>query len=254
MNGDRMTDDEDALSRRLLFQRSTLGAGSWALASLLGSPAAAGPAIPTAAKRAGALTALDFAPRAKRVIMLFMSGAPSQIELFDPKPVLSARAGEELPESVRGGTTPTAMGAPGLPLLLVGSAHGTIRDPKTGLEFSEHLPHLNAAAHKMAVVRSVSTDPINHDPAVTFFNSGRPQPGRPSLGSWAAYGLGSDNENLPTFVVLLSGAGGQPLLSRYWHQGFLPGGCQGAPFQSTNEPVLFTSDPPGVDRAGRRSM
>ena len=158
-------------------------------------------------------------PRAKRVIYLFMSGAPSHIDLFDHKPKLAELTGTELPASVRGGQRITGMTSGQAQLLCVGSPFKFGKFGKNGTELLELLPHLSKVVDEIAVVRSMFTEPINHDPAVTFIGTGNQQPGRPTVGAWVSYGLGSENKNLPSFV-LLSGGGGQPLQARYWGNGF----------------------------------
>ncbi len=240
-------------TRRQFLGRSTAGIGVMALASLLDRDLfAAGPSEPWKTK--GALPALHFAPKAKRVIYLFMSGAPSQIDLFDPKPVLKARTGEELPASVRNGQRITGMTSGQAQLLMVGASHDFKAFGQSGAELSVNLPHLGEIVDDIAIVRSMHTDPINHDPAVTFLLTGNQQPGRPTVGSWVSYGLGSENANLPEYVVLLSGGGGQPLLSRYWGNGFLPSKYQGVSLRSTGDPVLYVSNPDGIDPAVRRQL
>jgi hypothetical protein len=237
-------------TRRQFLGRSTAGIGVMALASLLDRDLFA--ADPRATP--GALRATHFAPKAKRVIYLFMSGAPSQIDLFDPKPVLKQRTGQELPASVRNGQRITGMTSGQSELLMVGASHEFRRSGQSGAEVSELLPHLGEIVDDVAIVRSMHTDPINHDPAVTFLLTGNQQPGRPTLGSWVSYGLGSENANLPEYVVLLSGGGGQPLLSRYWGNGFLPSKFQGVSLRSTGDPVLYVSNPEGIDPAARRQL
>ena len=239
-------------TRRQFLGRSTTGIGVMALASLLNRDLFAGGA--DGWKTQGALPELHFAPKAKRVIYLFMSGGPSQIDLFDPKPVLKQRTGEELPASVRNGQRITGMTSGQSQLLMVGGSHDFQRFGQEGVEISTKLPHLGEIVDDIAIIRSVYTDPINHDPAVTFLLTGHQQPGRPTLGSWASYGLGSENKNLPEYVVLLSGGGGQPLLSRYWGNGFLPSKYQGVSLRSTGDPVLFVSNPEGIDPASRRQL
>ena len=244
-----------ATTRRQFLGRSTTGIGVIALASLLNEDLLAGTgSSSTALPAGGALGRLHFAPKAKRVIYLFMSGGPSHIDLFDPKPTLDKRTGEELPASVRGGQRITGMTSGQSKLLMVGGAAKFARHGESGAEISTFMPHLGSIADEISIVRSMHTDPINHDPAVTYLLTGNQQPGRPTLGSWLSYGLGSDNRNLPGYVVLISGAGGQPLLSRYWHNGFLPSSYQGAPFRSTGDPVLYVSNPDGIDPRVRRQV
>jgi hypothetical protein len=242
-----------ALTRRTFLTRSTTCLGGAALASLLnGRLSAEEPAADL--KSYGALPHLHFAPKAKRVIYLFQSGAPSHIDLFDPKPELTKRTGQELPSSVRGGQRITGMTSGQSQLLMVGPSNKFVRCGASGVEISELLPHTGKIVDDIALIRALYTEPINHDPAVTFLLTGNQQPGRPTLGAWAAYGLGSVNKNLPEFVALLSGGGGQPLLSRYWGNGFLPGRYQGVQFRSSGDPVLYVNNPPGVDAGTRRDL
>ncbi len=196
----------------------------------------------------------NFAPTAKRVIYLFQSGGPSQIELFDYKPKLAELRATELPESVRQGQRITTMtsGQGGLPIApsqFTFSQHG-----QNGTWVGDLLPHTAKVVDDLCIVRSMHTDAINHDPAITFLQTGSQQPGRPSMGAWLAYGLGSDAKDLPAFVVLLSGREGQPLYDRLWSSGFLPSTYQGVKFRSVGDPVLYLSDPPGMDRETRRNV
>jgi hypothetical protein len=237
------------LSRRTFLTHSTSCLGGVALLSLLRGEARAD-GDPLASH--GALPQLHFAPKAKRVIYLFQSGAPSHLDLFDPKPELTKRTGEELPSSVRMGQRITGMTSGQSSLPLVGPAHKFVRAGQCGVEIAETLPHLAEVMDDVCLIRSMHTEPINHDPAVTYLLTGHQQPGRPTVGAWLAYGLGSVNRNLPEYVVMLSGGGGQPLQTRYWGNGFLPGRFQGVQFRSTGEPVLHVSDPPGLDKEARR--
>lgn len=236
------------LNRRTFLRRSTTGLGALALASLL-KPRIFGAPAPGAA-----LPDLHFAPKAKRVIYMFMSGAPSHIDLFDHKPRLVDLTGTELPDSVRMGQRITGMTSGQKQLLCVGSPFKFARHGRSGAELSELLPHTASIADDIAIIRSMHTDPINHDPAVTYFGTGHQQPGRPTMGSWISYGLGSENANLPAFVVLLSGGGGQPLQTRYWGNGFLPGDHQGVQFRSQGDPILYVSNPKGISLQTRRRL
>ncbi|HTM54164.1 MAG TPA: DUF1501 domain-containing protein [Pirellulales bacterium] len=240
-----------AITRRTLLGQSARGLGAFALASLLNE--SSGLAAPTHGTH-GALPALHFAPKAKRVIYLFMSGAPSHIDLFDNKPKLKELTGEELPKSVRGDQRITGMTSGQAKLLMVGPAYDFKRYGQCGTEITEMMPHIGGIADDICLIRSMHTDPINHDPAVTYLLTGNQQPGRPTIGAWMAYGLGSVNKNLPEYVVLLSGGGGQPLLARYWGNGFLPSKYQGVQFRSTGDPVLYVSNPEGIDPATRREL
>ena len=238
------------LSRRAFLTRSTTGLGALALGSLL-SPRIFGSA---GAASTGALKTLQFPARAKRVIYLFQSGAPSHLDLFDPKEKLREMTGQELPPSVRMGQRITGMTAGQAVLKCVGPAYEFKRYGRHGVQLSSMLPHIGGIADDICLVRSMFTDPINHDPAVTYFGTGNQQPGRPTMGAWLAYGLGSANENLPTFVVLTSGSGGQALQARYWGNGFLPGNFQGVQLRSQGDPVLYVSNPPGLSGTARRQM
>lgn len=238
------------LNRRAFLTRAAGGIGTVALASLLQPKALANPASGIVS----ALAAPHIAPRAKRVIYLFQSGAPSHIDLFDPKPKLKELTGSELPKSVRGNQRITGMTSGQKQLLVVGSPFEFIPRGKCGMELSEILPHIGSVADDLCLVRSVNTDPINHDPAVTFFATGNQQPGRPTMGAWISYGLGSENQNLPGFVVLVSGGGGQPLQARYWGNGFLPSNYQGVQFRGTGDPVLYVSNPKGISAENRRRL
>ena len=240
-------------NRRTFLTRSTTGIGMAALASLLGKDLSAAAAAPGLAVP-GMLKTLHRAPKAKRVIYLFQSGAPSHMDLFDPKPHLRKVSGTELPASIRMGQRITGMTSGQKQFLCVGSAYPFKRYGKCGTEMSEILPGIGAVADELCLIRSMTTDPINHDPAVTFFATGNQQPGRPTMGSWTSYGLGSENANLPAYVVLLSGGGGQPLQARYWGNGFLPGQHQGVQFRGAGDPVLYVSNPPGMDGAIRRQL
>ena len=194
--------------------------------------------------------------KAARVIFLFQSGGPSHVDLFDPKPVLARRAGEEIPESVFNGQRVTGMVAhqksyQAMPSTFVFEPRG-----ECGMELSELLPFTGEVADELCLLRAVHTDAINHDPAITFFQTGSQLPGRPSLGAWVHYGLGSANQDLPAFVVLHSvaseGPAGQGLLARLWGSGFLPSRHQGVPLRPKGDPVLYLSDPPGITRGRRR--
>jgi hypothetical protein len=197
-----------------------------------------------------------FSPKAKRIIYLFQSGAPSQMDLFDPKPQMEAQRGKDLPNSVRNGQRLTGMSSgqksfPVAPSLFQFAQHG-----QSGMNFSELMPHMASLADEWCMVRSVHTEAINHDPAITFMQTGSQLAGRPSIGSWLSYGLGSVNSDLPAYVVLTSFGTGrkddQPLYDRLWASGFLPSQHQGVKFRNKGDPVLYLSNPPGVDRSMRR--
>ncbi len=245
-------DIEKILTRRAFLTRSTTGLGAMALATLF-QPSLFG-AAPAPSGAGGALKTLHFAPKAKRVIYLFQSGAPSHLDLFDHKPKLKEMTGEELPPSVRMGQRITGMTAGQSVLKCVGPAFDFQRYGKSGVELSSMIPNIGGIVDDIALIRSMHTDPINHDPAVTFFGTGNQQPGRPTMGAWLAYGLGSENQNLPAYVVLVSGSGGQSLQTRYWGNGFLPGNFQGVQLRSQGDPVLYVSNPPGLSGSARRQL
>lgn len=240
------------LTRRTFLTQSTTGLGALALATLLNPRLLAANSATNPAN--GALKTLHFAPKAKRVIYLFQSGAPSHLDLFDPKPKLKDMTGEELPPSVRMGQRITGMTAGQAVLKCVGSPYEFQRYGKSGVELSSLLPHTGGIVDDIALIRSMHVDAINHDPAVTFFGTGNQQPGRPTMGAWISYGLGSDNENLPAFVVLTSGSGGQALQARYWGNGFLSATYQGVQLRSQGDPVLYVSNPPGLSSTARRQL
>ncbi len=235
-------------NRREALSKFGMGMGSLALAELLGGPNAA-----AAPRPAAGLT--HFAPRAKRVIYLFQSGGPSQLDLFDYKPILNERNGEELPDSVRKGQRLTGMSVNQASLPLAGSIFKFARHGESGAWLSDLLPHTAKIADELCFVKSMYTEAINHDPAITFFQTGSQIAGRPSIGAWLSYGLGTENENLPSFVVLLTkGKGGQPLYSRLWGSGFLPSSNQGVQFRPGRDPVLYLENPRGVSAASRRAL
>src|SRR4051812_9185426 len=242
----------DALSRRQFLSRFGMGLGSVALGTLL-NPARGFAEI--ASPNHGVLNAPHFAPKAKRVIYLFMAGGPSQLETFDYKPLLNERNGQQLPDSVRQGQRLTGMSGNQASLPMAGSIFKFQQHGKSGAWVSELLPHTAKSIDDMCLVRSMYTEAINHDPAITFLQTGSQLSGRPSMGAWLSYGLGSDNQNLPSFVVLITpGKVDQPLYSRLWGSGFLPSEYQGVQFRSGKEPVLYLSNPPGITTASRRSM
>lgn len=245
-------DIEKILTRRAFLTRSTTGLGSIALASLL-QPSLLGSAAPIS-KTGGALGPLHFAPKAKRIIYLFQSGAPSHLDLYDPKPKLKEMTGKELPPSVRMGQRITGMTAGQSVLKCVGSPFEFKRFGRCGTEMNSLLTGIGGVADEIALVRSLHVDAINHDPAVTFIGTGNQQPGRPTMGAWLAYGLGSDNANLPAFLVLVSGSGGQSLQARYWGNGFLSADHQGVQLRSQGDPVLYVSNPPGLSSKSRRQL
>jgi len=240
-----------AASRRELLARGGLGFGGLALASLLAGEGrtdhAAGDAV------AGIPAGCHFAPRAKRVIYLFQSGGPSQLELYDHKPELVARTGEQLPDGIRGGQRLTGMSGNQSSIPMVGSALKFARYGQSGAWLSEALPFTAAVADRLCFVKGMHTESINHGPGVTFMQSGSQIPGRPSIGAWLDYGLGRSSDDLPSFVVLITkNKGGQPLMSHLWGAGFLPTQHQGVRFRSGGDPVLYLGNPPGVSAESRR--
>lgn len=198
---------------------------------------------------------LHFAPRAKRVIFLFQSGGPSHMDLFDHKPLLNRLHGSELPAEVRMGQRLTSMSGNQASLPLAGSPFSFQQHGQSGAWLSNVLPHTARVADDLCFVKSMYTEAINHGPAVTFMQTGSQFPGRPSMGAWIDYGLGSENENLPAFVVMVTkNKGGQPLVSRLWGSGFLPSRHQGVRFRSGKDPVLYLGNPNGIDTNSKRSM
>ena len=232
------------MTRRHFFSRTSTGLGIAALANLLQEDLRA----------EGGLPGLPhFPPKAKRVIYLFQSGAPSQMELFDHKPKLKDLRSTELPESIRQGQRLTGMTAtqtsfPVAPSLFRFAQHG-----KSGAWVSELMPHTAKIVDELCFIKSMNTDAINHDPAITFFQTGFQLAGRPSIGAWLSYGLGSENKDLPAFVVMVStGISDQPLYDRLWGSGFLPTRYQGVKLRSGGDPVLYLSNPEGIDDSARR--
>ena len=248
------------MTRRELFGRSAQGIGMAALASLLTRDGYATPdALPTKAPTGGGQPGVPHhPPRVKRVIFLHQSGGPSQLETFDYKPSLEKLHGTELPDSIRGGQRITGMTSGQTTFPCVKSLFSFAQYGASGMWISELLPHTARLADELTVIKSVHTDAINHDPAITFIQTGFQQPGRPSFGSWASYGLGSENQNLPAFIVLLSTAHAintdQPLFSRLWSSGFLPSSYQGVRLRGGATPVLYLENAPGVTPSTRREM
>lgn len=241
------------LNRRTFLHRAAVGIGGLALGSLLGCERK--PGLPDF-QQLSDLGLPHFAPKAKRVIYLFQSGAPSQLELFDWKPLLRTMNGQDLPESIRNGQRLTGMTSNQKRFPLAGSLAEFNQYGQSGAWFSNLLPNTAKIADELCIIQSMHTEAINHDPAVTFFQTGNQQPGRPSIGSWLSYGLGSENANLPAFIVMLSRGKGniQPLASRVWGSAFLPSIHQGVQFRSGKDPVLYLNDPEGLDSLSRRNM
>lgn len=246
------------LTRRHLFGLASQGFGVAALASLLAPArllAAAG-----ADQKAGGLPAVPhFAPKAKRVIFLFQAGAPSQVDLFDYKPKLKELHGTQMPDSARSGPPLAGMDpGKGGPFTLAAPMYGFRQAGRSGTWISELLPHTAKVVDDIAIIRSVQSEAANHEPGVCYMQTGFPTMGRPSMGAWVTYGLGSENQDLPAFVVLLSKPysvyGDTPLSSNYWGTGFMPTKYQGVPFRAAADPVTYLSRPPGIDRTLQRRM
>jgi hypothetical protein len=239
-------------NRRKFLSKVSLGLGSVALGSLL---------IPDLFKGKSGEDALmealpHFAPKAKRVIYLFQNGAPSQLETFDYKPLLNQQIGQELPDSIRAGQRLTGMTAGQSSFPLVGSFFKFNQYGESRAWISEAFPHTAKVVDDICIIKSMHTEAINHDPALTFFQTGAQVGNRPSMGAWLSYGLGSENSNLPSFCVLLSrGKGnGQGVYSKLWTNGFLDSVHQGVQFSASEDPVLYLKDPKGMNREDRRRM
>lgn len=239
-------DSPIGMPRRQFLSRFGMGLGSLALANMMPGTSSA------------ATGTTMFGPhhvvRAKRVIFLFQSGGPSQMDLYDYKPVLNERHGEELPDSVRQGQRLTAMSGNQASLPLVGTPFKFARHGESGAWFSDRVPHIARLADDLCFIKSMHTEAINHGPAVTYVQTGSQFPGRPSMGAWLSYGLGTENTNLPAFVVMVTkNKGGQPLVSRFWGSGFLPSKHQGVRFRSGKDPILYLSNPNGIEPTSRRA-
>jgi hypothetical protein len=236
-----------SFSRRDMFANLATGIGGAALATLLSGKSGASDS-----------SGLHFPAKAKRVIFLFQSGAPSQLDLFDYKPKLAEMRGAELPDSVRQGQRLTGMTSRQTSFPVAPSRFRFARHGASGAWVSELLPHTAGVVDDLCFIRSLHTEAINHDPAITFCQTGAQLAGRPSIGAWLSYGLGTENENLPAFVVLVSQGSGnkgdQPLYDRLWGSGFLPSKYQGVKFRSVGDPVLYLSNPDGLDTTTRREM
>jgi hypothetical protein len=240
-------------NRRKFLSKVSLGVGSLALGSLLIPDLFSGS---SSAEDALFEALPHFAPKAKRVIYLFQNGAPSQLETFDYKPMLNKMMGQELPESIRMGQRLTGMTAGQTSFPLVGSYYKFQQYGEARAWISDLFPHTAKVANDICIIKSMHTEAINHDPALTFFQTGAQVGNRPSMGAWLSYGLGSENNNLPAFCVLLSrGKGnGQGVYSKLWTNGFLDSVHQGVQFSASEDPVLYLGDPKGMSRAERRKM
>ena len=247
---------EAALTRRHFFGRSATGIGVAALAHLLSTESAIAEQQPRLG--AGILSEPHLPPTAKRVIYIFQAGGPAQMELYDYKPRLLSWHGRELPPEIRQAERSTGFTIAQGEFPVVASSFKFARHGQSGAWLSELLPHLSGVVDDLCFVKSMHTEAVNHDPAVTFMLTGAQQPGRPSIGAWLSYGLGCESENLPAFVVLLTPGliqdASTPLSARHWGSGFLPSRHQGVRFRSGKNPVLFLSNPPGIDSSARRQM
>ena len=249
---------QQQLARRAFIGRSAQGIGSIALGSLLAADLARAANRESKSGWSGLPGLPHFPAKAKRVVCLFQSGGLSHVDLFDDKPMLHKHAGQEIPPSVKGtqrltGMTSGQSAYPVVPPLKEGKRCG-----KHGTWISDLLPHMQGVADELCIIKSLHTEAINHDPAITYMNTGNQQPGYASMGSWVSYGLGSENENLPAFIAMVSqGTGknpGQPIFSRLWGSGFLPSSHQGVGLRAGASPVLYLNNPPGVERTQRRAL
>jgi len=249
MNMDPVTQHSAQLTRRHFFGRSSTGIGAAALASLLGGGATAAP---------GASGLPHFAPRAKRVIYLFMNGAPTHVDLFDYKPKLKELHGKPVPQEYVGGKRFSTMTGNPKGKLMLSPVEPFHRRGQSGAWVSDLMPHTAGIADDLCFIKSMFTEQVNHSPAVTFFLTGSEMAGRPSMGSWLTYGLGSETDNLPAFTVMTSVSKGtscgQIFYDYYWSSGFLPSRLQGVKFRSGGDPVLYLSSPDGVSRPVRRGI
>lgn len=246
-------------TRRDFLTKTSLGLGALSMASMLDPMGlfANENKLVSAPGMGGGLKGIPhFPPRVKRVIYLFQSGAPSQLDLFDYKPLLNKMNGQDLPESVRAGQRLTGMTSGQASFPLAGTLFNFKQHGESGAWMSDLMPHTSKIVDELCFIKSMYTEAINHDPAITFLQTGSQIPGRPSIGSWVSYGLGTDNKNLPEFVVLVTKGktGGQPLYARLWGNGFLPSQHQGVQFRSGKDPVLYLTNPPGVDGSNRRDQ
>jgi hypothetical protein len=245
------------ITRRHFFGRTSASIGIAALASLLDGDLSVASASAKAGT-GGLLGLPHFKPKARRIIYLFQSGAPSQMDLFDYKPKLNDLRGSELPDSIRKGQRLTGMTAGQASFPVAPSRFKFARHGKSGAWVSELMPYTAKVVDELCFIKSIYTEAINHDPAITFFQTGAQLAGRPSMGAWLSYGLGSENQNLPAFVAMVSQGTGnpadQPLYDRLWGSGFLPTKYQGIKFRSVGDPVLYLSNPAGMGKDTRRRV
>jgi len=249
INPDFINECQRNWSRRTFLGKSAQAIGSLALGALLNPRLLGGP---QGARWTGVLSAPHFLPRAKRVIHLCMAGGPSHVDLFDPKPQLTRLHGQPFPDSFTKGEQLAQL--QNTQLIARGSSFGFSRCGRSGQQISDLLPHTQRIADDICIVRSMHTEQINHDPAHAFMNAGSIAKGRPSMGSWLLYGLGAETENLPGYVVLMSGKVDQPVSSRQWSAGFLPSRFQGVQFQSRGAPVHYVGNPEGVCQSVQRQV
>ncbi len=242
-------------NRRSFLLRSGFGFGGMALSSLI-QPELFGNQTAAASSGLPSRGLSHVAPTAKRVIYLFMSGGPSHIDTFDYKPALRKIHGKELPDSIRNGQRITGMTSGQKEFPCVAPMVQFKRYGERGTWVSDHLPHTAQIVDDISIIKSMNTEAVNHDPAITFINTGNQQPGRPSMGAWLSYGLGSENQNMPAYVVMVSRGNGnlQALYSRLWGSGFLPSEHQGVKLRSSGEPVLYLQNPNGITQSDRRRV
>lgn len=252
MNIDLQLQNRDRVTRRQFFGSTASGIGMAALSSLLGKDTL------FAATSGGGLGLPHFAPKARRIVLLWQGGAPSHVDLFDEKPILEKMRGKDIPDSVRGSTRLSTMSSgytrwPCTPAIKPFTNYG-----KSGMRLSTMLPNIGSLADDLCLVRTMNTEAVNHAPGVTFALTGAQIPGRPSMGAWLSYGLGRISDDLPTFVVMTSSdqgkTCGQLFFDYYWGSGFLPSRYQGVRFRNTGDPVPYLANPPGVSKAARRAL
>ena len=238
-------------NRRTFLRRASTGVGSIALGTLLGQSLGIRPA-----QANEDINHVRIKPKIKRVIHLCMAGGPSHLETFDYKAKLAELDGKPMPKSVTEGQQIAQLQGQRDQLKIMGPQHGFSKVGKSGQQIGDILPNIQTIADEICIIRSMHTDQINHDPAHSLINTGSSIPGRPSMGSWLLYGLGSETDNLPGYIVLTSVGGGQsqPIASRQWHSGFLPSKFQGVEFRSKGEPVLYVKNPAGVDHARQKDL
>ena len=248
---DLISQRSQLLTRRQLFGRAAWGIGTCALSSLLGQSASASSVSPEN-------DSFHFASKAKRVIYIFRAGGPAQMETYDYKPRLAGLHGQPLPDSVLGDQRLTTFSNAEKQLSIVAPNYQFAQHGDSGAWVSDLLPHMAGVVDDLCFIKSMHTESVNHDPALTYLMTGLQHPGRPSVGAWTSYGLGTENDDLPAFIVLLQSSqipdAGTPISSAHWGSGFLPSQHQGVKLRSAADPVLYLHDPPGIDREARRWM